>query len=195
MEPPNTTTIPKEMDRKVAVISRIPHISSVLRYPHDRRPKVQSKRKQPKLCTSSAPTLPSLSQSFIERHDYIQVCNHYLQPITCNSEITGYSLKRYKIYICICVYNVCICNIVFAIIKIICFSNGSSRLVCVSSFVTVVFLMLKHNYCWDLMDSKMDRTSFIKSKSLGTTRNYLKVSNNRDCGKVHKQCQQECKLL
>ncbi len=55
--------------------------------------------------------------------------------------------------------------------------------------------MLKYNYCWDLMDSKMDHTSFIKSKSLGTTRNYLKVSNNRDCGKVHKQCQQECKLL
>ncbi len=45
------------------------------------------------ISAQAQPTLPSLSQSFIERHDYIQVCNHSLHPITCNSEITGYSLK------------------------------------------------------------------------------------------------------
>ncbi len=49
---------------------------------------------------------------------------------------------------------------------------------CIRSLVTVVFLMLKYNF------------------TTRTTRNYLEVSNNRDCGKVHKKlCQQEYKLL
>ncbi len=44
------------MDQKVAMISPIPHISWVLR--HETQGSVQRKRKQPSLCTSSAPNAP-----------------------------------------------------------------------------------------------------------------------------------------
>lgn len=61
-----------------------------------------------------------------------------------------------------------------------------------NNFWTVVYKYIKSSQSpdlnpieqiWDLVDSKIDRTTVL-SKSLGTTRNYLDVNNNRDCGKV-----------
>lgn len=45
--------------------------------------------------------------------------------------------------------------------------------------------MLKYNYCWDLMDSKIDGTKVSSKASLGEQLESIKVSNNRDCVKVH----------